>query len=356
MKLVVNLPESLVGEIRDAVEEGGYEDAREFVTTAIQNQLQLESGPDISSFKTLDEAIQDVENSQAEPEESKPTPDADQSEPKTHVAVTKTDYSSVTPIAPPDRERVGGGPLWGQYNRMLPVKFVVRRLANELANVDSGDEPTSVPFSEFSSEVAWEARELGQNIERTDERKSRGRGEKLASGFPTGDKTEKSIDRFQTHFVGYVDQSGNLTGAPATLRFLNVTGDGPPSVGITEAGAEFAASTNPVLDRDVTADQPLSKEEVEFYINHVAEALPEELEAMVHTATAVSEGDDRPTSLTERVAELDDGWSEAQASTNRSGLVSRMYELGLVNRSRVGQRGVKYDLTDDGHDLLHSHS
>mgnify|MGYP002762370233 FL=1 len=34
---------------------------------------------------------------------------------------------------------------------------------------------------------------------------------------------------------------------------------------------------------------------------------------------------------------------------------SRMCELGLVDRYRVGQRGVGYDLTDKGHEFLRAH-
>jgi len=118
---------------------------------------------------------------------------------------------------------------------------------------------------------------------------------------------------------------------------------------------EFADIVNPVLDKDSGADEPLSHEEREFYMSHVREVLPAEFEAMIHTANSVHKGDNRPTSLSERVAELNEDWSDAQASTNRSGLVSRMYELGLVDRHRVGQRGVGYDLTDKGHEFLQAH-
>lgn len=356
MKLVVDLPDQLVGRIKDAVETGGYDDAREFVTTAIENQLKLEESDEASgSFKTLDEAIHEFGQSDTQidsdsREEAKPHPTPES-------GLGRREYRSVVPSEPPELGRVSDGPLWGQYNRILPVKFVVRRLANVLEEQagENIDEATTTHLGEFSSDVAWEARNFGQELKRVDERRSRGRGEKLSAGFPTGEKTEKSIDRFESHFVGYADRNGNLTGAPATLRFINIFENDGHEVGITEHGLEFADIVNPVLDKDSGADEPLSHEEREFYMSHVREVLPAEFEAMIHTANSVHKGDNRPTSLSERVAELNEDWSDAQASTNRSGLVSRMYELGLVDRHRVGQRGVGYDLTDKGHEFLQAH-
>jgi hypothetical protein len=53
-----------------------------------------------------------------------------------------------------------------------------------------------------------------------------------------------------------------------------------------------------------------------------------------------------------RPTELNSDWSQSYANTMRSGLVSRMYELGLISRERVGQRGVAYNLTETGESLL----
>ncbi|EJN57750.1 hypothetical protein [Halogranum rubrum] len=356
MKLVVDLPDTLVGRIRDAVEEGGYDDAREFVTTAIENQLELEEEEDYTgSFKTIDEAIQEFEHNKTRSKATSRPGDEPVSGPQIDLA--RRAYKNVIPVNLPASNRVSEGPLWGQYNRILPVKFVIRRLANVLddsANQEA-NQPVQRDLSEFSTEVAWEAREFGKELERIDDRRSRARGEKLSAGFPTGKKTEKSIDRFESHFVGYADRNGNLTGAPASLRLVNITADKGSELGLSKYGVEFAALENPLFDKDVEADDPLSDQEKQFYISHVREVLPKEFNAMVHTAKAISEGDDRPQSLSDRVAELDDEWSDAQASTNRSGLISRMYELSLVDRHRVGQRGIGYELTEEGYDLIQSH-
>lgn len=362
MKLVVDLPDDLVGRIKDIVEEEGYDDAREFVETAIENQLELEEGGGSESYKTLDEAISELESDQSTAQstqrQTQRDVDATTSESESSYDIGRREYRAVVPLAPPSPDRVDDGPLWGQYNRLLPVKFVVRRLANELEDHGSAtaDEPTTIAHDSFSSTVAKEARAFGQQLKDVDEQKSRSRGEKLAAGFPTGDKVEKSIDRFESHFVGYSDRNGHLTGAPGTLKFVDITSDEQSQIGITEAGAEFAALENPILDDTVEADDPLSRSEREFYVEYVAEELPAELDGMTHTARAIQEGDDRPTSLTERVAELNDDWSDAMASTNRSGFVSRMHELGFVDRFRVGQRGVGYELTAAGEEFLQQYS
>ena len=365
MKLVVDLPDELVGRIRDVVENGGYDNPREFVETAIENQLELEEGSESEGFKTLDQAIREYDRAEPGSEDTggSPEPGSESrpnrsSESTPEYDIERRSYQEIVPIDPPSLDRVEDGPLWGQYNRLLPVKFVLRRLANTLDDqADPGDDLlTVIEHGSFSPAVARDARTFGKRLEKADEKKSRGRGEKLAAGFPTGKKTEKSLDRFESHFVGYSDRNGNLTGAPAALLFVDITASKPSEIGITEAGLDFAELMNPVLDETIEADEPLYPEERGFYLEHIAERLPAELEAMVCTAQAIQSGHNRPTSLTEQVAELNSDWSQAQASTNRSGLVSRMYELSLVDRFRVGQRGIGYELTKEGNEFLQRHT
>lgn len=75
-------------------------------------------------------------------------------------------------------------------------------------------------------------------------------------------------------------------------------------------------------------------------------------EAMQVVANAVVERIDRSDSLSECVDELSIGWTSAQASTIRPGLVGRMYGLGLASWRRVGARGIGYELTDRGETSL----
>lgn len=358
MKVVVDIPESLLDELRDAVSRGEYEDAREFVTVALGNQVELErSGGRSENVMTLDEALG---------EDADPRPDGNPQATVTDAvssggpgALSRADYDAVSTVPQPDFDRLDAGPLWGQYNRIFPVKLAVRVLANELRNqavhatsqVD-GSEEEWVSLDRFGSIAGDLAREYGLKIQQADKQQARGRGEKLSAALPVGNDPEKSKERFRTHFIGHTDQSGDLTGAAPHLLFVNIPGDSPGLIGITEVGLRFADLWNPLIDGGANADQPLAADEIAFYLEHVENRLSNEFEAMQFTARAIADGYDRPDSLTDRVATLNDNWSDSQASTVRSGLVSRMYELGLVERERVGQRGIAYVLTEDGTTLI----
>ena len=355
MKLVIDLPESLVGRIKKAVRNEGYENAREFVTTAIENQLELEEGEE-NEFQTLDEAIETFDSDEPEPVDEKGEEPA--AKDVMSDGLGRREYDAVPTVSPPDPERLRTGPLWGQYNRVFPVKIAVRRLANMIQEQNEDDTPVSgnglrwIELEHFQEETAQLARNYGLSIKEYDRKKSRGRGEKIASGLPTGDDAAKSKDRFMTHFIGYSDRNDKLTGAPPNLNFVDISDEDLARIGITEAGLSFAAIFNPLLDEGPDADESLSTDERSFYMDHVRENLPAEYEAMVETAQAIDDGANRPNSLTEHIAKMNTDWSGSQSSTMRSGLVSRMYELGLITRERIGQRGVAYELTDAGQTLL----
>ncbi|WP_379765274.1 hypothetical protein [Halorubrum trueperi] len=366
MKVVIEVPDSLVEQIRVAIESGEYDDAREFVTTAVENQL--ESGEtNQQNAQTLEEAIATVgaeqsheitaENESENGSDQKPQVDVQKAEREsnpTGTSIGRRQYDEVETVPRPDTAQLDEGPLWGQYNRLFPVKLVVRCLANELERVEDERAESSqwINLPQFENHVAEIARTVGKKVASHDERQGRKRGEKLAAGLPTGEDAEKSMDRFQTHFVGRVEHGGNLTGAPPHLLLVNMQQEDGGTIGLTEAGREFASLENPLLDGGFDASNSLSRAERRFYVSHVRDVRPEEHEAMEKVAQAIEEGDDRPTSLTERVAYLNPNWSNSQAKTIRSGLTSRMYELGLVDRRRVGQRGTAYELTAEGDAFL----
>ena len=352
LKIVVDVPDDLVGRVKSVVEGEGYENAQEFVKTAIENQVEIEESGEVG-FKTLEEAVSEFDDGTSE--------DAQQRDVKTQELGTdglgKRDYDTVPTVSPPDDDRLSSGPLWGQYNKIFPAKLVVRRLANVIR--EQNEDGTSTPqdgilwvdLERFREETGRLARDYGLQIKEYDQKRSRGRGEKLSSGLPTGENTEKSVGRFQTHFVGRSKRDGSLTGASPSLMFVQITDEDVGRIGITEAGLEFAELYNPLLDIGPDADESLSTDECEFYLKHVQSELPAEYEAMVTAAKAIGEGDDRPNELTDRIAQLRESWSESKANTMRSGIVSRMHELGLIKRERVGQRGISYTLTEAGEGL-----
>jgi hypothetical protein len=351
MKLVVDIPDPLIGRVRKVVNEERYENAQKFVTTSVENQLELEES-NVKEFKTLDEAVAGFEAG-ASGSGEKQEPESSTSEVGTD-GLSQREYDTVPTVPPPDNKRLPGGPLWGQYNKIFPTKLVVRRLANVIKgqNADGTSTPQNgirwIDLEQFSEETGQLARNYGLQIKEYDEKKARARGEKSSAGLPTGEDAEKSVGRFQTHFVGRSKQDGSLAGAAPSLLFVNITDEDVSRIGITEAGLAFAELYNPLLDMGPDADDPLSNDEQAFYLDHVRSELGAEFEAIVKTLTAIADGVNRPDALTKHVGKMNDSWSESQASTIRSGLVSRVHELRLITRERVGQRGIAYQLTSEG--------
>jgi molybdenum-dependent DNA-binding transcriptional regulator ModE/Arc/MetJ-type ribon-helix-helix transcriptional regulator len=355
MKVVVEVSEK-VDRMREAINKGGYEDSSQFVNTAIQNQIKLELDDGINdNLKTLDQALvqedtDSVDVDQSELSKSLPYEDM--------LVIPEND--SVQTISLPNTERLDSGPLWGQYNRIFPVKLTLRVLTNMLSEnftvSDNGQKLGGmISLGEFGDNVAEIARNYGMKIKAKDEEYSRTQGERLSAALPIGDDPEKSEERFKTHFVGRAEQGGDLTGAAPHMMFVNMPADNPGRIGLTEPGLEFATIRNPLLDDDVSSDCPLSEEEVVFYMEHIAENRLAEFTAMQSVATAIQNDENRPDDLTEHVASINADWSYSQARTVRSGLVSRMFELGLVRRERIGQRGVQYELTDGSEEVLNLH-
>lgn len=368
MKVILDLPPDVIDDISEVIETDGYAGVQDFVTTALMNQVLLEQEGTLDGVTSLTTAVK------ARREASEPLSDpADGWQARQQLSIERApagqfqtqsllsleNADNIRVVDPPAWSRLDSGPLWGQYNRIFPIKLVVRGLASALQRGDATTQNDTAQeqahtwclLEQFATRMSREARQFGQQLEHIDTERNRRRGDQLATGLPTGDDPVKSMERFQTHFLGYIEQSGDLSGGAPRLRLVDIQHDGAYRIGLTKAGLDFAALGNPLLDDDIANDQALTDEERAWYLDYVETSLPDEYDAICLVTTAIAEGDDRPESLTQRIATLDETWSEAQASTIRSGLVGRMRELGLVDSTRVGQRGVKYVLTEAGEQL-----
>jgi hypothetical protein len=358
MKIVVELSEE-PDRIKKAMDEGGYNNPGQFVDTAIANQVELElSSESNCSLQSFDNAISKREDSSSEINPSESSPSSDSQHPEQNLL--KPPENTVPTIPSPNPDRLDTGPLWGQYNRIFPVKLTVRALANKLSessDVSNNGKKFSqlISLGTFSERVAEISREFGLQVKSKDQEYSRSQGEKLSAALPIGDNPEKSKERFKTHFVGRAEQGGDLTGAAPHLLFVNIPSDSSGEIGLTEAGLEFARLTNPLIDDGIDSETSLSDKEVQFYIQHVAHNRNDEFAAMQTVAVGIQNGKDRPDSLTEHIASINNDWTYSQAQTVRSGLVSRMFELRLIRRERIGQRGVQYQLTTGSEEVLDLH-
>ncbi len=243
--------------------------------------------------------------------------------------------------------------IFGQYNKLLPAKANVRALAHLQAR-----EARGVPLGEAASRIVEEVVALGALLARRDEINGTNRDDALATAFPTSDTdSEKGRSRYANQFVASVNTQGRVSGLLIDFKFINYysgrKGSSGPRLQLTEAGWELALLRNPVLDEaDGGSSGKFSPQEVAFLTRHIARCVRAEDFAYRAILTAVDEGANTPEMLDaalRRFAPERPGraLSESFLSSQRSGAVSRMADLGLLARVREGVR-VSYVATDAG--------
>jgi hypothetical protein len=239
--------------------------------------------------------------------------------------------------------------IFGQYNRLLPAKVSCRGLANLLPRTGNG-----IDIVEASSVITGEIATLGNYLQWLDKKYGLGRDQSLVTAFPTsGTGIEKSLQRYSSQFVGNINKNGQLTGLLTDYKLVNRLGSRGSRIELTEVGWKFAQLQNPVLDDGPASPQEkLSSEEISLLVIHIAEAVPAEAFAFRMIIKAIKSGAATPESLDlylhEHVAASDSReFRSSFLSSQRSGAVSRMTDLGLVERKREGVR-VYYQATDRG--------
>jgi hypothetical protein len=332
MKLVVDVPEYIVERARGLVHDGVYRDLSSFAAASMENQLALEAHEET------------VSTAHAAASRKRPQAQTRASLSVMHDAAPERSSPPALEYPESPGRTVAEQWPWGQINRILPAKFAVRLLDKELTLA----EPV-IPFDAFRNEAAARARDFGVWLKENDTRYRRRRGERLSAGFPTGDDEESSLKRYAVHFIGHRRKRDDTWfGALFELKFANAAVMGREiSLGLTEAGLQFARIENPILDRsDVSST--LSDEEIEFYLDHIQKRVPGETYAFQLILGLIEDGVTRRRQLNEAIkAAVGLGWTEALANTQRSGAMARMYELALIDKARDGLR-VRYGTTPRG--------
>ena len=351
--MVFKLDPESYRKIKELVEKGAYESIENFLEIAVLNQIQLESRgvPNIIEGKR-----------QVILEEFSPEPKSRQ--PKQQIALQINPQflgipkSTTVPILPsvPLTEEIKHSPLWGQINRLVPAKFVLRLLINQITL--SGSEKTDL--KSFSAYVAENATLARTYIEKRD-KAHRIRGEELYVALPK--KNPKSQQRFINFYVGKLPSGrwtdGVLTGL--SLARIDQVEDGTIMMGLTEAGREFACLLSPLID-DLLIDgkqieNPFSVEEVEFLLNHLKSSRPGEFEYLISVLKFVREGATTPLGLHQKISRfLQDRYiggkvSEKVVNTMQVGAIGRLVEMRLLGIKKDGQKS-KYLITSDGEALL----
>lgn len=238
--------------------------------------------------------------------------------------------------------------IFGQYNKFLPAKVSCRALAHLLQ-----DKPDGVWLEDAAFKISREALILGSLLARYDKQNGTKRDEALSTAFPSAKReVEKSRMRYASQFVASVTKKGKVSGLLMDLKLINHTGGNKPRLKLTEAGWSFAKLRNPILDNPAETMQKFTTDERTFLLNHVSSFVPAEDFAYRAILEAVDAGastpDELDTVLRKYVSkDANQTLTKSFLSTQRSGAISRMTDLGLIMRKRDGVR-VSYSTTDLG--------
>lgn len=358
MIICVQLESKSKDELDRLMALGQYRDYSEAVAVSISNQLLLHSGNvnapvEVRVFSTG--APESIKQS-AESESSRPT---GLGVPALFSPV-KEDRTEVKIAAQTDEPFESGQTvfidqwIWGQHNKLLPLKATCRALAHLLTRAPASCE--GIPLSKASTEIAAEAVKLGDYLRRKERELGLLRDDGLAHAFPRRDaeNEDKSRLRFATQFVGNIGSDGVLTGLPSDLKFVSLDGPRSTRILLTEDGWKFAQMENPSLDS--IHGRPIrrfTEEEVHFLFSHIMKKVPYEAFAYNAVVKLIKAGENTPELLDQALGDYlpsrnTKRLSPAFLTTQRAGVISRLSDLGIVQRVRDGIK-VTYALTEFGH-------
>lgn len=237
--------------------------------------------------------------------------------------------------------------LFGQFNKLLPAKVSCRALAHLLI-----ENPSGVSIKDAGRRIAEAAAVLTESLMFLDSQFELSRDDALSTAFPIPeDHLGKSHSRFIGHFVGDLNKNGQLSGLLAGLKLVGRCGRKNDTIALTQGGWSLARLENPILDGPGASPERLTLDERRFILNHIADHVPAEDFAYRTILSAIVTGANSPSALdVELKTYVSKGknFTTSFTSAQRSGAVSRMADLGLVQRVRDGVR-VSYRVTEEGH-------
>jgi hypothetical protein len=227
------------------------------------------------------------------------------------------------PAGAPVVEPVPGLPrrefTWGMHNRDFPTLWSGVHLATATANAGE-----TVPFNQWLPSLTRDAWRTALSL--VEDRSFD------LSGFPANAaKWAKAETRFVTFFVGSPDGTGPLF----DLGIAGMDADG--RCGLTAAGVEVLGA----LDGwGCQVDAVPTDAGRSAWLGHLARWAPVDLELFSFVVDALASGSDSRDSLLLAVAQRYEEWSTSQVSTNVAAAISRLREVGLVERRQVAGRYV----------------
>lgn len=365
--IAVNLSDKLLQDIRDLVDTGRYASLESFIEIGAFNQLALERGATPAEIVERGHRRGPLDASSPVPAPSpvpartavaKPSSRAGTKRNSTNEKVSKVDV--IAPVTDdeakavfarlirPEREKVvaalsmpskpsSGERIFGQVNRLFPVKLVCRWLA--LAAASEGEWPK---FTAITARLSDDAGTIGSLLDDWDKNQNRDRGGELATALPRR-KNAASLDRFLSQFVARITRASEIS--PGAVCQYELARFEDSKLALTTQGAAFAELENPIFDaQDKKATTALSDQEATFLATHIRAWVPTEWEDMRVVLTAVQSGKASPSEVAAAVrTELPADWSDSMVQTHTSGVIARLSDVRLLSRSWQG-RNVRYEL------------
>jgi len=312
--------------IQALINEGKYSSAQEFAALAISNQIALESAT-ASLVEADNDALRIADGVSSD--DLVFLQDGLQ-----HREVPPRFISPGNPTSQP---------LWGQYYRLLPVKFTLRLVLRLMA---AGDQ---TELNDIRTIISGIALNVGEALRRLEGVSTNRSTPSLAVGWPNYKRNaEVSKSRFAIQYVGRI-LGGKLTGLPSDLGFLSVAGK-RQELRVSKPAIDFSVLENPVFDNRETA-KAFSDEEVAFILEHFRHHLPGEFKHMREVASILKTHGRAPRDLDEGLRTFysdccqGSKWSDSRVSLMRSGVVGRMSEMGLLVVRRTGIHA-EYTMSD----------
>jgi hypothetical protein len=348
MKALVNISEEQIKRIKRILSLKQYQSVSEFISLAIENQLLMEESSSTFDIPTID-SIFDLE---------KKDPISPERVENTIQTGTIIDNKILLANSMDINDDF---PFWGTQNKYLCLKQIVLGFVELL----SSNNEKWIRYDVAMNYLLNRAKNIRKQLENIDKKLYRPRGEKLSTGFPRNDS--KSLTRYEKQFIGGIDSNNQSYGMSIDIGFLTVKKDPITDrlvFGLTKSGYDFSKLKSPIFNTDLSklipSTQPLSDEEREYLISILNKTKKSEIDLMRFSLKYIIDGKNHPDEGSDPTKEYLDftypeiaknkregSFSILESETIRSGIISRMNELGMIKIIRKGIKS-EYFVTDFG--------
>jgi len=333
MKLILDLDKSIWKQVQEFLKNSSeYTDMDELANVALRNQVRLErnSANSLDDFTGLAKEMNNERN-------------RIKASPRKYIKIENLEQLEQQPVLKDPRKAPAEDDwLWGQINRILPVKANLRMLL--YIGQEKGLEDGGLKIQNYKSTLRQLAIDLRRYLEAVDKKHDHKGSERLTTGFPKNKNS--SFERYMNHFNFKIDTQGEVSGALIELGLINIISN---RIFLTKIGKAFLDLENPVFDRDET--DTFSKRETEYYRRKILEYHRGEKKAFALISKTIKKGTRKPKKIKNAVGgKLSNNWSDTKLNTQINGALSRMVDLNFLQRQKDG-RFVTYTLTKCGKKL-----